>query len=63
MLYNDEKTGPFAAAAFSMGMMGWTEGEQYSGRELSDMLRGAGFRDVQVKPTFGYYSMVTGLKP
>lgn len=63
VLYNDEKTGPFAAAAFSMGMMGWTEGEQYSGRELSDMLRGAGFRDVQVKPTFGYYSMVTGLKP
>ena len=63
MLYNDEKTGPFAPAAFSMVMMGWTEGEQYSGRELSAMLREAGFRDVQVKPTFGYYSMVTGLKP
>jgi O-methyltransferase domain/Dimerisation domain len=63
MLYNDEKTGPFAAAAFSMIMMGWTEGEQYSGRELSAMLSEAGFRDVQVKPTFGYYSMVTGLKP
>lgn len=31
MLCNDEKTGPFAPAAFGM-MMGWTEGKQYSGR-------------------------------
>jgi hypothetical protein len=62
ILYNDEKTGPFPAAAFSMIMMGWSEGEQYSGRELSAMLTDAGFRDIQVKPTFGYYSMVTGVK-
>src|SRR5215472_15059537 len=38
MLYNDEKTGPFPIAAFSMIMLGWTEGEQYSGAELSTML-------------------------
>lgn len=63
VLYNDDKTGPFTAAAFSMSMLGWTEGEQYSGPELSAMLSDAGFRDIQVKPTFGYYSMVTGLKP
>jgi O-methyltransferase/methyltransferase family protein len=63
VLYNDAKTGPFPAAAFSMIMMGWTEGEQYSGRELSMMLTDAGFRDIQVKPTFGYYSIVSGLKP
>jgi hypothetical protein len=62
-LYNDAKTGPFPAAAFSMIMMGWTEGEQYSGRELSAMLTDAGFRDIQVKPTFGYCSIVSSLKP
>jgi O-methyltransferase domain len=64
MLYNDDKTGPFAAAAFSINMLIWSvDGEQYSGGELSQMLAGAGFRDIEVKPTFGYYSIVTGSKP
>jgi hypothetical protein len=63
ILYNDEKTGPFAAVGLSMVMMGWTEGEQYSGAELSAMLTDAGFRDIEVKPTFGYYSIVTGSRP
>ena len=63
MVYNEEKTGPFAAAAFSMLMMGWTEGKSYSFMELSAMLADAGFYDIQLKPGFGYYSIVTGLKP
>jgi hypothetical protein len=37
-LLNDAKTGPFAIAAFSIAMLLWTEGEQYSGQELSTML-------------------------
>jgi len=63
MLYNDDKTGPFPIAAFSMVMLGWTEGEQYSGKEISEMLREAGFENVRVKPTFGYWSIVTAHKP
>ncbi len=63
MLYNDQKTGPFAPAAFSMMMMGWTEGRQYSGQELTLMLTEIGFVDVQIHPAFGYYSIVTGCKP
>ncbi|MGH8071901.1 MAG: methyltransferase [Candidatus Entotheonellia bacterium] len=63
MLYNDEKTGPFPIAAFSMIMLGWTEGEQYSRKELSEMLREAGFTHIEVRPTFGYWSIVTALKP
>lgn len=63
MLYDDQKTGPFAPAAFSMMMMGWTEGKQYSGLELSVMLQEIGFEEVQVHPAFGYYSIVTGRKP
>jgi SAM-dependent methyltransferase len=63
ILYNDEKTGPFAAAAYSMLMLGWTEGESYSGAELSAMLKDAGFHDIQVYPAFGYFSVVTGVKP
>lgn len=63
ILYNDEKTGPYPAAAFSVVMLLWVEGRQYSGRELSTMLAEAGFTDIEVKPTFGYWSIVTGRKP
>jgi hypothetical protein len=44
-------------------MLLWCTGQQYSGRELSDMLSEAGFKDIEVKPTFGYWSIVTGIKP
>jgi len=63
MLYNNEKTGPLSAAAFSIEMLLWTTGRQYSGEELSDMLREAGFIDIEVRPTFGYWSLVSGRKP
>ena len=63
MLYDDQKTGPFAPAAFSMMMTGWTEGKQYSGLELSTMLKEIGFEDIQIHKAFGYYSIVTGRKP
>ena len=63
MLYNDDKTGPCAAAAFSVTMLLMTTGRQYSGKELTDMLAGAGFIDLEVKPAFGYWSLVTGGKP
>ena len=46
-----------------MIMLGWTKGRQYSGHELSSMLSEAGFKDVRVKPTFGYMSIVSGIKP
>lgn len=63
MLYNDEKTGPYASAAFSMMMMSWTEGKQYSGRELSSMLKQVGFKEIEIHKAFGYNSIVTGVKP
>ena len=63
MLYNDEKTGPFTVASFSVAMLLWSEGQQYSGHELSSMLSDTGFVDVEVIPTFGYWSIVTGRKP
>ncbi len=63
-LYNDDKTtGPFQAAAFNILLLLWCEGGLYSGREFAEMLAEAGFTDIKVKPTFGYWSIVTGLKP
>lgn len=64
ILYNDDKTGPFPAAAVSVNMLLWTAGgRQYSERELCAMLTEAGFTDLVVQPTFGYWSIVTGRKP
>jgi O-methyltransferase domain/Dimerisation domain len=61
-LYNRQKTGPFAAGAYSMIMLGWTTGRQYSGKEIREMLTGAGFAGIEIKPTFGFMSIVTGVK-
>jgi len=64
MLFDDDKTGPFATAAFNITMLVWSvDGEQYSGRELSGMLADAGFRSIETKPAFGYHSIVTAIKP
>lgn len=64
ILYDDiGKTGPFPAAALSMIMLGWGEGEQYSGPQIQSFLEEAGFRDIQIIPTYGYHSIVTGRKP
>jgi SAM-dependent methyltransferase len=64
MLYDDRKTGPFSTAAMNINMLlQYEAGRQYSGRELSAMLKEAGFSDIEVKPTFGYYSIVIGRKP
>jgi hypothetical protein len=46
-----------------MVMIGSTAGEQYSGAERSATLTDAGFRDIEIKPTCGYYSTVTASKP
>lgn len=63
MLYNEDRTGPFPVAAFNLMMLLWTEGQQYSGAELWAMLTEAGFTGIEVKPTFGYWSIVSGRKP
>jgi hypothetical protein len=63
MLYDDRKTGPFSTAAMNINMLlQYEAARQYSGRELSEMLEEAGFSDIEVKPTFGYYSIVIGRK-
>lgn len=62
MLYNEEKTGPLMAAVYSVAMLLWTEGQQYSGHELAAILAEAGFAEIEVKPSFGYWSIITGRK-
>lgn len=64
MLYdNEQKLGAPAVAAYNMMMLIWTEGQQYSGTQLSRMLNEAGFVDIKVLQTSGYWGVVTGCKP
>ncbi|MGE2451740.1 hypothetical protein [Serratia marcescens] len=51
-----------AAAGCGLIMMGWTQGRQYSVREIGDLLRDVGFGPVQVLPSLGYFSIVTAQK-
>lgn len=62
ILYDDDMTGPFPAAASSIGMLLWTQGRQYSGKQLHTMLEKAGFTNIQTIPTYGYWSIVVGEK-
>ncbi|HZR81102.1 MAG TPA: methyltransferase [Candidatus Binatia bacterium] len=63
MLFDEDKHRPLAAAAYNLAMLVWTEGQQYSGRELVALLAEAGFQDVRARPALGYWSVVTGRKP
>jgi hypothetical protein len=63
MLFNDDRTGPFPVAAFNVDMLIAMRGQQYSKRELTTMLKETGFKKIETKPTFGYWSIVTGVKP
>jgi len=63
MLLNDDLSGPVATAGFSTQMLLGTQGQQFSFLELKALLEEAGFKDIGVTHTFGYYSVVTGVKP
>lgn len=63
LLYHDDGSGPLAAAAYSVIMLGWTEGKQYSGAEITRLLDDVGFREIKITPALGYYSVITGIKP
>ena len=62
MLINDTLDGPLVPATNSMHMMFFTEGKQYSAAEFESMLGKAGFRDMTITPTYGYYSLVSAIK-
>ncbi|AKH41312.1 acetylserotonin N-methyltransferase [Altererythrobacter atlanticus] len=64
ILMDDEGTGPWQAAAFSVMMLLGTLGKQYSLPEYRAILESAGFTDVQaVRTGGGYYSLVSARKP
>jgi hypothetical protein len=61
VLFNDYRSGPFPAAALNIAMLVSMPGQQYSGSEIVQMLADAGFTRIEVKSTFGYWSIVIGI--
>jgi hypothetical protein len=62
MLLAEDGSGPVTTASFSMLMLVSTQGRQYSLRELQTTLAHAGFVDLDVRATYGYFSVVSGRK-
>lgn len=64
VLMDDDGTGPWHAAAFSLLMLVGTLGKQYSLPELREILESAGFIRIEaVRTGGGYYSLVSAEKP
>jgi acetylserotonin N-methyltransferase len=62
MLLDDTGNAPRTTAAFSMLMLVSTRGRQFTFRQLQTLLETAGFEDIAVTATYGYYSLVSGVK-
>lgn len=62
MLFNSQKTGPLLTAAYNMKMMVWTEGQQFSTDEISEILYEAGFKKVNIIKSLGNWSIAIGKK-
>jgi len=61
-LLTADRSSPSANAMVSIDMLFWTEGQQYTAEKLFQMLTEAGFKNPQVQPTYGYWSVVWATK-
>ncbi len=64
LLFNEQKTGPLSTALYNMVMLMWTKGQQFSERELTELLHDTGFMSVKITRTgYGDWSLISGIKP
>jgi protein-L-isoaspartate O-methyltransferase len=61
--YDDARSGPLTVVAMTMLALMRGEGGHYSARDYAGMLSDAGFVDIEVKSSAGYWSVITGRKP
>jgi acetylserotonin N-methyltransferase len=62
LLLDPAKSGPVVPSLMGMVMLLWTEGRQYSGSELVELLEATGFAEVRAERTLGSWGIVTGMK-
>jgi acetylserotonin N-methyltransferase len=63
MLLNQRKAGPPGVVGRNVAMLLWVQGQEFSARELSQILKDTGFVSIKSKHTFGHWGIVTGVKP
>lgn len=63
LLWNESKEGPLITAMWNAAMRTGCAGRQRTAQELLDMLQAAGFEELRVVPTSGYFALLTGRKP
>jgi hypothetical protein len=57
------RIGPRAIAAMTLPALLPGEAGRYSTRAFSNLVSDVGFVDIKVRPTVGYWGIVTGRKP
>jgi predicted O-methyltransferase YrrM len=62
-LLNDTKDGPLTVASFSLLMQLQTKGRQFTENEIFKLLKECGFEDPKVTPGYGYFSLISAMKP
>lgn len=62
MLLDKDGKDLFTVASASLSMLLWTQGQQFSGEELIEILADAGFAEIKITPSFGYWSIIEGSK-
>jgi predicted nicotinamide N-methyase len=63
MLLGETESSPsLTVASASLSMLLWTQGQQFSGEGLKEILAGAGFAEIKITPSFGYWSIIEGSK-
>ncbi len=63
MLLDDDGVGPRTAAAFAVLMLVATRGRQFTAAVLTSLLRDAGFVEIGITATYGYYSLLRATRP
>jgi hypothetical protein len=63
ILLADTKDSPLTPVAYFLGLTTLTEGQQFTLEELATLLHETGFMNISVRPSGGYYSLVSAVKP
>ena len=61
-LLNEDNAGPLWTEHWSLAMTLFTDGKQFKGSEMIDILDNTGFHDVSIHPLLSYYSSIIGIK-
>lgn len=62
IFFNHGKTGPWQASAYNFSMNIFSEGQQYSKKDIINMLKKIGLKDIIYKKTFGDWGIIISEK-